>query len=280
MDVLAQVVVWLNTVANAVGSLLLAPIGLLPGWLSATIVAIVTGIVMLVVFKYTSNQRAIKAARDDIKAHMLALKLFKDNAAVTLHALGRILLGAGRLLVHALVPMVVMAVPVTMLLAQLALWYQARPLRIGEEAVVTVKLAGNVSSSWPAVKLVPTDALAVTIGPLRVLSQRELCWNIKACAEGRHRVVFQVDGQDVDKELAIGEGFMRVSTERPGWSWSAALLNPWEKPFRTDSPVQSIEIEYPKRPSWISGTDTWVIYWFAASMVAAFFCRGLLGVNI
>ena len=32
MDVLAQVVVWLNAVSNALGSVLLAPIGLLPGW--------------------------------------------------------------------------------------------------------------------------------------------------------------------------------------------------------------------------------------------------------
>ena len=64
MDVLTQIVVWLNAVANAVGRLVLAPIGLLPGWLSATMVAVVTGVGMLFVFKYTSNQRAIKAVRD------------------------------------------------------------------------------------------------------------------------------------------------------------------------------------------------------------------------
>ena len=44
-----------------------------------------------VVFKYTSNQRAIKRARDDIKAHLLALKLFKENTRVIFRAQGRIL---------------------------------------------------------------------------------------------------------------------------------------------------------------------------------------------
>ena len=63
MDVLAQGVVWLNAVANVAGDWLLVPIGLLPGWLSATLVAAVTGVVLLIVFKHTSNQRAIKAAR-------------------------------------------------------------------------------------------------------------------------------------------------------------------------------------------------------------------------
>src|SRR5208283_1850014 len=101
MDVLVQVVVWLNAGANAAGSCLLAPISLLPGWLSATLVAAASGIVMLVIFKHTSNQRAIKAARDDIKAHLLAMKLFNDNVGVIFRAQGRVLYGALRLLVFA-----------------------------------------------------------------------------------------------------------------------------------------------------------------------------------
>jgi hypothetical protein len=280
MDVLVQVVVWLNALANAVGSLLLAPLSVLPGWLSATVVAAATGIVMLIVFKHTSNQQAIKAARDDIKAHLLAMKLFKDSASVILRAQGRILYGALRLLVFAIVPILVMAVPVTMLLAQLALWYQARPLHVDEEAVMTMKLAGNGTSSWPKVSLQPTEALAVMIGPVRVASKRELCWNIRACTGGQHHLVFQVDGQDIDKELAVGDGFMRVSTQRPGWSWSEALLHPWEQPFRPTSPVQSIEIDYPTRSSWTSGSNSWVIYWFVVSLIAAFCFRKVVGVNL
>jgi hypothetical protein len=280
MDVLAQVVVWLNALVNAVGRLLLAPIALLPGWLSATTVAAATGLLMLFVFKHTSNQRAIKAARDDIKAQLLALKLFRDSVGVALRAQGCILLAAGRLLVLAVVPMLVMALPVLLLLAQLALWYQVRPLHIGEEAVMTMKLGGNALSGWPRVSLQPTDVMDVTIGPVRVLSKRELCWNIRARSAGSHRLIFQVDGQNIDKELAIGDGFMRVSAERPGWSWSDALLNPCEPPLGPDSPVHSIGIDYPRRSSWIYGSDSWVIYWFAASMVAAFFCRRLVGVNL
>ena len=72
---------------------------------------------------------------------------------------------------------------------------------------------------------------------------------------------------------------MRVSAQRPGWSWSDALLHPWERPFGPESPVRSIEIEYPERASWTSGTDSWVIYWFAVSMIAALCFRRLLHVN-
>jgi hypothetical protein len=279
MDFLTQVIVWLNALANALG-LALSPIGLLPGWLSATIVAVASGLLFLFVFKHTSNQRAIKAVRSDIKANLLALKLFKESVAVALRAQGRILLGALWLLVYAIVPLLVMLVPGILLLAQLALWYQARPLRVGEEAVLTMKLNGDAGSAWPNVALQPADALEVTLGPVRVQSKREICWNIKARKSGSHRAVFEVDGQAVEKDLAIGDGFMRVSAQRPGWSWTDILLHPSERPFAPDSPVHSIEIRYPRRSSWTSGTDSWVIYWLVVSLVAAFCFRRRLGVNI
>ena len=142
----------------------------------------------------------------------------------------------------------------TLILGQLGLWYQARPLRVGEEAVITLKLGGDAGSPWPAVSLEPTDAVEVTAGPVRVRSKREVCWNVKARQPGSHRLVFQVGDRTIAKELAVGDGFMRVSAERPGWDWSAILLNPWEEPFRPGDPVRSIAIAYPERISWTSGT--------------------------
>lgn len=81
MDAVTQVVVWLNAAADAVGQGLLAPIAAAPEWLSTAAVAAVTGVLMLVAFKFTSNQRAIKRVRDDVSANLLTLKLFKDNTS-------------------------------------------------------------------------------------------------------------------------------------------------------------------------------------------------------
>ena len=142
MDVLTHIVVWLNAAANAIGRALFF-IGFLPGWLSATLIAIVSGMAMLIAFKYTSNQRAIKRARQDIRANLLAVKLFHDSLLVGFRAQGRVLIAALRLLLFAIVPILAMLVPMTLLLGQLALWFQARPLRIDEEAVITLTLRGH-----------------------------------------------------------------------------------------------------------------------------------------
>jgi hypothetical protein len=278
---LAQLAAWLSAGATALGQFVLAPLGALPGWASATAIAAVTGVLLLVVFKFTSNQKAIQRVRNDINAHLLSLRLFKDNVGVSLRAQGRILRGAFWLFVLAIVPMVVMALPVTLLLGQLSLWYQARPLHVGEEAVVTLKLNGSEPASpAPTVSLEPTSAVEVTVGPVHVKSKREVCWNVQARERGNHRLIFQVGGEPTAKELAIGDGVMRVSPLRPGWDWEDILLNPAEPPFRATSAVRSIEIAYPPRAGWVSGTDWWVVYWFAVSMVAALLFRRALNVAV
>lgn len=283
-DLLAAVVTALNAAADGLGRWLLAPIGWLPGWLSASLVAAATGLGMLLAFKYTSNQRAVRRARDDIKAHLLALKLFKDSASVALACQGRVFWGAARLFLLALVPMAAMTVPMCLLLGQLALWYQARPLRVGEEAVITLTwsaAAANAPAKTPVqAALVPDAALELVAGPVRIASAQQVCWNVRARRAGPQRLQFQVGATTVDKELAVGDGFQRVSLARPPRTWTAALLHPAEQPFDADSAVQSIAVAYPRRSGWTCGSDSWLVYWFLASMVWALVFRPWLNVNL
>ncbi len=128
MSILASVIRLANMLFNAFGRFCLAPVAVLPGWLSLSLISAITGFFFLIVFKYTSNQKAIGRVKDDMKAQMLAIKLFKDSISVTLTAQCRLFKGALLLLVHAIVPMIVMILPMSLLLAQMALWYQYRPL--------------------------------------------------------------------------------------------------------------------------------------------------------
>jgi hypothetical protein len=105
-------------------------------------------------------------------------------------------------------------------------------------------------------------------------------WQVRARQSGMHRLAFQVGGQTIEKELAIGGGLQPVSKQRPGWYWSDILLYPREAPFGRGSAVRSIDIDYPTRASWTSGTDWWMGYWFAVSMVAALCFTRLFNVKI
>jgi hypothetical protein len=200
--------------------------------------------------------------------------------AVSLRAQGRLLVNAGRLLALSLVPMLIMFVPMCLLLGQLAVWYQARALPVGSETVITAHLDMKGVNDPSEVQLDTSPAFDLRAGPVHIRDKNIVCWRIQAMQPGVHELTLTIDGRSFTKEVSIGDGFLPVSPLRPAWNWSGALLNPRERPFPDESPVQSIEVAYPQRASWTSGTDHWVIYWFVVSLVAAFASRPLLKVNL
>ena len=48
------------------------------------VLSIVIGLLMIVLFGYTSDQKAIKVAKDQLKAHLLAVRLFRDQLPVVM----------------------------------------------------------------------------------------------------------------------------------------------------------------------------------------------------
>jgi len=279
-DVLVQIVIWFNVAGNFIGRILSVPITRLGGWQSNTIISAVMGVLFLLIYKYTSNQRAIGKVKDNIKAQMLAMKLFKDSVSVTLQAQRRVFGSAFLLLFYSIRPMAVMIVPVLLILAQMGLWYQAKPLSVGQESIVTIQLNNDKDSPMPDVSLQTGDAFTVVTGPVRVLSKGEVVFKIKPEENGLHKIILTAGNETVEKYLAVGDSFMRVSAKRPGQNWGQILFNPWEKPFAKDSIVKSISIIYPPRPSWTSGTTWWVVYFFVCSMIAAFIFKPFLNVKL
>jgi hypothetical protein len=277
---LSELTVALNAFANACASIVLAPVPLLPEWVSATVIAAVSGMLMLLMFKYTSRQAALKRVRQDINANLLALSLFRDSVSVSLRCQGRVLLAAGRLLLLSFVPVCVMCVPTCLLLSQLALWYQARPLHAAEEAVVTVHVRTEPGCEMPDMLLAPGSAVELAAGPVCVPAEQFICWRIRAVQSGHKQLTFISGGREFEKQLAVGEGLMRVSPRRPSWNWTDMAGNPGERAFPPDSLVQAIDVAYPERDSWTAGTRTWIWYWFAASMVFGCLLRPVFKVNL
>ncbi len=108
-----------------------------------TAVSLLTALLMLEVYKLTSNQAAIRRAKDRIKAHLYEMRLYKDNMRVTLAAQGAILKANLAYMGANLKPLAVMIVPLVLILAQLSLWFDRAPLRPGEEALVKAGLEAS-----------------------------------------------------------------------------------------------------------------------------------------
>ena len=81
--------------------------------------SVVIGLLMILLFGYTSDQKAIGIAKDQLKAHLLAVRLYRDQLHVVMGSYGKVLRGTGRYLKLAFKPLLYVIIPITLLIVQL-----------------------------------------------------------------------------------------------------------------------------------------------------------------
>jgi len=279
MNAAASVIAALNTVSNALFTLVFAPVDRLPGWLSITLISAVLGVVIFVIFMYTANRRAFSAIVDAITASILAVFLFRDNIGVTMRSEARLLVCSVKLLWYSLFPVLIMSLPLMFVLAQMGAWYQFRAPVPGMETVQVKLQLQEQPGEWPAISLVENAAVRVVNGPVRLFSRTEVYWELAPLESGTHELSFKIGGQAYTKTFSAGAGFARLSPVRPGASaLFDMLLFPLEKPL-PGGDVRSIQIDYPDRISKIYGTDWWILYFCIISMIFALLSKPFIKIR-
>ena len=282
----------LNRTLTSAFDAVFAPMQSWPGWLSLTVWGAVTGLMAMLAFKYTSNQDAIGQVRDDIKANLLALKLFKDNLSVTFRAQGQLLWAAVRLFLHSLAPFAVMIVPMMLLIFQMSLRYEWRPFQAGETTLLTVTFAPDVPEKLDNLSLETPPGVEVEAGPVRGFfkatqdhpATNEVCWRLRVTKPGRHKLVVHLGDKAIEKELTVSnERYARVCPVRAGTEhWGLEqLLYPAERGAAKGAAIQRIALRLPSGTSPVCGWNVhWIITYFIASMVIALIIKPFLNVRI
>ena len=188
-------------------------------------ISLVVGLLMVVVFRYTSDQKAIHVAKDHLKAHLLALRLFQDQIPVVLRSYGRILLATGRYLRLAFMPLLFVIVPLTLVIVQLDRYLGSTPVEQGHAFLITAKVADRAALDATSLEL--PDGLAVTAPAVHIPAENEVAWRVTAAKDGNYIVDVKASGQTLSKSLVVGSGFWRLSPVRlRGNSWSASYFQP------------------------------------------------------
>ena len=158
-------------------------------WISLTVLSCLTGIFMLLVFRFTSNQRAIRRVKDRMQAHLLEVRLFSDQLSVVIKAYGRILRWSAAYLGQTLVPLAVMTVPLVILLTQMDFRLGHETLRPQDAFLIKVLAAGNASIEEASLRV--PDGLTLTAPALHILprsnSDREATLRSVATSTPRSR---------------------------------------------------------------------------------------------
>ncbi len=269
-----------NALLTSAAELLLAPFRHFPAT-GLVVWSAVTGIIMTYIFGRTSNQRALRRTADDIRAQLLAVKLFKDDLFVTFQCQLRILRSAGLRVLHSLPPMLVMIVPLLFVLAQLAMRYEYRSLVRGEQAVVAMHVK---PASWKACRdvfLSPGDGFVVETEALRDEQNSTIYWRVRA--EGSEPAVLEwtIEDRVIYKQLPISTpGVLQISNPKRAASTWHRLLFPAESGLAADSPIDSIEVQLASRDTPILGWKVpWWATFFVVSMLVALMSSRFMGVQ-
>jgi hypothetical protein len=247
--------------------------------LIVVLVSVVTGLLMVVIFRYTSDQKAIRSAKDRLKAHLLAVRLFQDQLPVVLRSYGRILGGTGTYLHLAFKPLLFVIVPLTLLIVQLDHYLGYLPLRSGESFLVTARLNGATPLDEASLEL--PSGLGVTAPAVHVPSNNEVIWRVVADRNGSYDVGIGISGQRFLKKVVVSPGVRRLSPIRLRGHFWERLLSSAESSLASDDPVESITVNYPDRGlrfGWIEWS--WIWLFFVLSLVAGFFFKTALGIEI
>src|SRR5258707_921288 len=137
---MTSVVALLNAVLTFLFGLVHGAVKWLGPFWSLVVISALGGILLVWIFGKVSNQAAIQKTRNRLSAELIALRLFKDDLRVFFGIQFQVLVWTLKYLRHSLVPMLILMIPTIVILIQLNLHYGARPLRVGEDTLVKVKL--------------------------------------------------------------------------------------------------------------------------------------------
>jgi uncharacterized membrane protein (DUF106 family) len=261
-----------NSLLTGLFDALFFPFRSLNPWWAMIFISLLTGLLMLFIFRLTSNQAGIRAAKDRIKAHLLEMRLFKDNLRVTLGSQRQILAANLRYLGYSAKPMLVMIVPLVLILVQLNFWFGYEPLAVGEPAILKVRLVGQASPMKTDLQLQAPPSIRIETPPLRLEGERETEWRIRPQAAGMARLTISAPGVIYEKSVfAGGASLSRLTPVRVKRNFLDELFHPGEGALAAGGPVQSIEVVYPARRLPLLGLRLhWLVAYFALSIVLGF----------
>lgn len=275
-----SIVNFMNRFLTLAFDLICWPFMTLPPIWAMTVISLVSGIAMVWVFGKISDQAIIKALREQIRGNLIGVRLFQSDLSVSMRLQRRIFSDTMRYMKHALIPMVILSVPVLLIMSQLNLRFAVRPATPGEQILVKAFVRDTQLLDRPVMLETEPTVIVETPG-VRIPLTREVTWRVRAQRAGQHEITIHIGEQTLKSHLIAGNRWGPVPQRRSGRGAIDTLLYPGAPPIPTDHNVEAVEIGYQTLQLRIFG---WTVHWLVAfltlSIVFGFAFKGLIGVEI
>jgi len=279
----------LNGVLRAVFDALLLPFRGLHPLVGLAFVSALAAALVLLVFKRTSDQRALAAVKRQIHAGFFELRLFADDPPALFAVQWDLLRHNLRYLRLSLAPMLVLLAPFLLMIAQLQFHYGYRGLGVGEAALVEVALdpawraGGGLAAppaGRPALRLDAPAGVRVETPGVWAPARHLMTWRVRVDAPGSHLLTLDAGGRAITKTLDASDRIVRRSPVRPRPAFLDQLLYPAEAPLPAGVPIRALSVTCPEASLSLAGISAhWLVWFFVLSLALALALRRRLGVT-
>jgi uncharacterized membrane protein (DUF106 family) len=244
------------------------------------LVSIVTGTVMLFLFKLTSNQQAMKEVKTRISAYFLEMRLYKEDISVVMASQRRILRANMGYMKLAVIPALVMIVPVVLIMVQLSLRYGQVGFRPGDTVMVKVQAEDGVDVVRNRMTLKVGSGIEKASPAVRIPSLNETDWKIKLTDRGIHDLTLETATGDVTVPVYTTERLVpKYGTFKKASFWET-IFNPGAPRIPEAVPIEAIKILYPEMSfSWGFITLSWLWSFLIISMAFGVILKFVFGVE-
>jgi len=253
-------------IINVLFNLLVAPFGSNAA-VALSVLSLACGVVMIFLFKATSDQERIRRVRELFKARILEMRIYQDDLVLIFRALGGALWTNLLYLRASLKPILVLLAFVLLIFIQLDERYGRAPLEPGDTTLLTVTLKEGADVMSVPVSLETKGEATVEAAPVRVPRRREINWRLRVDAAGTHDLGLKAYDSTYELPVTAGPTKKPLGNHRKANSALTQFLHPALPTIPGDSPIASVALTYPSARYPLFG---WHAHWLVVFIVWSF----------
>ncbi|MBT4291318.1 hypothetical protein HOD41_01395 [bacterium] len=270
----------MSTIAGILNTLfdLLTPVFAGNFWVPLVLTSAIAGVLLVWLFKVTTDQDQLVARRHKLLGHLYELGLYQDNL-VTIMRVQKDLLIANLRYLRVSLPALLVLLPITVIvLVQLESRFERSTLQPGDQFLVEAVVTDPAILDQE-LQLQSNGDVEILAGPLVNRADNSAWWRVKIISHKPTELAIVSANGSVTKNLAGGNA-SRFATSREQSGWHYLTMNPTEAAIPADAFLQTLTLHLRQQHSTFLGLRWWFWIFCGTSMIIGLLFKNILGVKL
>ena len=265
------------------------PFAKTPSYIDFILISAISAVIFLVVFKKTSNQEKIRQFKNIIFAHILEIRLYKNQPSLTFKIIFNIFLKNLIYLRYTLFPILIIIPFVLIISIQLNNRYGYLPIKKGDTFIIHVALdkhlASTIAKNPEKIQCDASKGILIETPPIIIESDSSIYWRAKVIDPEKDQQYcrIMIDGTDytLKKKILTHLSKQRFSPERKKYNIEGLFIDYSEDFISETSPFEALSINYHRAayPFLFWNMDPIVLY-FVLTLILGLVVKPIIKVNI